>query len=70
MNHYYFLVSGTSTVLLAERERDMSSNGFRNWDFMSVHTWGEDPTGTWTLKITDTVSQGIVPIHYFPVKFV
>uniref|UniRef100_A0A673ZC28 Neuroendocrine convertase 1 n=1 Tax=Salmo trutta TaxID=8032 RepID=A0A673ZC28_SALTR len=46
--------SGTNTVLLAERERDMSSNGFRNWDFMSVHTWGEDPTGTWTLKITDT----------------
>ncbi|CAB1315427.1 unnamed protein product [Coregonus sp. 'balchen'] len=36
-----------------ERERDMSSNGFRNWDFMSVHTWGEDPTGTWTIKITD-----------------
>ena len=52
-----FSPSGTSTVLLAERERDISSNGFRNWDFMSVHTWGEDPTGTWTLKITDTVSQ-------------
>uniref|UniRef100_A0A8C5AC80 Neuroendocrine convertase 1 n=1 Tax=Gadus morhua TaxID=8049 RepID=A0A8C5AC80_GADMO len=46
--------SGTTTVLLAERERDTSSNGFRNWDFMSVHTWGEDPAGTWTLKITDT----------------
>ncbi|XP_077386445.1 neuroendocrine convertase 1 [Festucalex cinctus] len=46
--------AGTSTVLLAERERDTSSNGFRNWDFMSVHTWGEDPSGTWTLKITDT----------------
>uniref|UniRef100_A0AAY4AF72 Neuroendocrine convertase 1 n=1 Tax=Denticeps clupeoides TaxID=299321 RepID=A0AAY4AF72_9TELE len=46
--------SGTSTVLLAERERDTSANGFRNWDFMSVHTWGEDPSGTWTLKITDT----------------
>ncbi|KAK5912881.1 hypothetical protein CesoFtcFv8_002711 [Champsocephalus esox] len=46
--------AGTSTVLLAERERDTSANGFRNWDFMSVHTWGEDPTGTWTLKITDT----------------
>ncbi|XP_036384685.1 neuroendocrine convertase 1 [Megalops cyprinoides] len=45
--------SGTSTVLLAERERDTSSNGFKNWDFMSVHTWGEDPAGTWTLKITD-----------------
>lgn len=43
-------------MLLAERERDTSANGFRNWDFMSVHTWGEDPAGTWTLKITDTVS--------------
>uniref|UniRef100_A0A3B4AHS3 Neuroendocrine convertase 1 n=1 Tax=Periophthalmus magnuspinnatus TaxID=409849 RepID=A0A3B4AHS3_9GOBI len=46
--------SGTPTVLLAERERDTSASGFRNWYFMSVHTWGEDPTGTWTLKITDT----------------
>ncbi|KAM8960794.1 neuroendocrine convertase 1 [Pelodytes ibericus] len=45
--------SGTSTVLLAERERDTSPNGFKNWDFMSVHTWGEDPAGTWTVKITD-----------------
>lgn len=51
-----FPLSGTTTVLLAERERDTSAHGFRNWDFMSVHTWGEDPAGTWTLKITDTVS--------------
>lgn len=52
-----FLHSGTTTVLLAERERDTSSNGFKNWAFMSVHTWGENPTGTWTLKITDTVDR-------------
>uniref|UniRef100_A0A8B9T289 Neuroendocrine convertase 1 n=1 Tax=Anas platyrhynchos TaxID=8839 RepID=A0A8B9T289_ANAPL len=45
--------SGTSTVLLAERERDKSPNGFKNWDFMSVHTWGENPRGTWVLRITD-----------------
>uniref|UniRef100_A0A7M4E7E7 Neuroendocrine convertase 1 n=1 Tax=Crocodylus porosus TaxID=8502 RepID=A0A7M4E7E7_CROPO len=45
--------SGTSTVLLAERERDKSPNGFKNWDFMSVHTWGENPAGTWVLRITD-----------------
>ncbi|XP_010216035.1 PREDICTED: neuroendocrine convertase 1-like, partial [Tinamus guttatus] len=43
----------TSTVLLSERERDKSPNGFKNWDFMSVHTWGENPTGTWVLRITD-----------------
>uniref|UniRef100_A0A8C6IZ23 Neuroendocrine convertase 1 n=1 Tax=Melopsittacus undulatus TaxID=13146 RepID=A0A8C6IZ23_MELUD len=45
--------AGTSTVLLAERERDRSPDGFKNWDFMSVHTWGENPTGTWVLRITD-----------------
>ncbi|XP_060091637.1 neuroendocrine convertase 1 [Heteronotia binoei] len=45
--------SGTNTVLLAERQRDKSPNGFKDWDFMSVHTWGENPTGTWTLKIID-----------------
>ncbi|XP_077203781.1 neuroendocrine convertase 1 isoform X2 [Paroedura picta] len=45
--------SGTSTVLLAERQRDKSPKGFKNWDFMSVHTWGENPKGTWTLKIID-----------------
>ncbi|XP_044302664.1 neuroendocrine convertase 1 isoform X1 [Varanus komodoensis] len=45
--------AGTNTVLLAERQRDKSPNGFKDWDFMSVHTWGEDPTGTWTLKIVD-----------------
>lgn len=48
---------GTSTVLLAERERDRSPNGFKNWDFMSVHTWGENPIGTWTLRIADMVSK-------------
>ncbi|XP_041043007.1 neuroendocrine convertase 1 [Carcharodon carcharias] len=45
--------AGTNTVLLAERERDSSPNGFKNWAFMSVHTWGEDPVGTWLLSITD-----------------
>lgn len=52
-----FMKIGTNTVLLAERERDTSPNGFKNWDFMSVHTWGENPVGTWTLRITDMVSK-------------
>lgn len=52
----FFSNTGTNTVLLAERQRDKSANGFKDWDFMSVHTWGEDPAGVWTLKITDMVS--------------
>jgi proprotein convertase subtilisin/kexin type 1 len=44
---------GTPTMLLSERENDLSSDGFNNWPFMSVHTWGENPSGIWKLRIND-----------------
>uniref|UniRef100_A0AAR2M1Z9 P/Homo B domain-containing protein n=1 Tax=Pygocentrus nattereri TaxID=42514 RepID=A0AAR2M1Z9_PYGNA len=31
--------------------------GFRNWEFMTVHCWGERAEGTWTLEISDSPSQ-------------
>lgn len=48
-----FLTSpqGTRSTLLAKRPRDLSKAGFNQWPFMSVHTWGENPLGTWTLEI-------------------
>jgi proprotein convertase subtilisin/kexin type 1 len=49
------LYSGTETTLLSEREQDTSADGFKNWSFMSVHNWGENPKGLWTIKIMDTV---------------
>jgi len=45
---------GTQTTLLAERDQDTSTDGFKNWSFMSVHNWGENPKGLWTIKIMDT----------------
>jgi subtilisin-like proprotein convertase family protein len=42
-------------MLLSERENDLSSDGFNNWPFMSVHTWGENPSGIWKLRINDIV---------------
>lgn len=45
--------SGTDTMLLSERAGDFSPDGFTNWPFMSVHTWGEDPTGVWQIRIND-----------------
>ena len=42
---------GTVAILLPQRSRDFSGSGFTDWEFMSTHTWGEDPKGTWTLKI-------------------
>ncbi|KAF2349687.1 Peptidase S8 pro-domain [Trinorchestia longiramus] len=45
---------GTRTTLLTPRDKDVSREGFLSWPFMSVHTWGEDPRGTWTLTILDS----------------
>lgn len=43
--------SGTVAILLPQRREDYSGSGFTDWEFMSTHTWGEDPKGTWTLEI-------------------
>lgn len=48
-----FLTSpaGTRVTLLTTRTHDVSRSGFNQWPFMSVHTWGEAPHGTWQLEI-------------------
>ncbi|XP_053659877.1 furin-like protease 1, isoforms 1/1-X/2 [Anopheles marshallii] len=43
--------SGTRVTLLTPRSHDSSRSGFNQWPFMSVHTWGEAPHGTWQLEI-------------------
>ena len=44
---------GTTSVLLPFRSNDDDyDEGFPNWPFMSVHFWGENPNGIWTLNIT------------------
>ncbi|XP_059487081.1 neuroendocrine convertase 1-like isoform X2 [Neocloeon triangulifer] len=54
-----FLTSpaGTRVQLLSRRPEDTSGQGFKDWSFMSVHTWGENPAGEWTVHIVDTVSK-------------
>lgn len=36
---------------------DHSNEGFSNWEFMSVHCWGEKAEGVWTLEIQDVPAQ-------------
>ena len=44
---------GTVSVLLPNRDYDfINSEGYNQWPFMSVHYWGEDPTGQWTLTVS------------------
>ncbi len=35
-----------------------TGNNFANWTFMTVRSWGENSSGTWTLKIADRSSAG------------
>ncbi|XP_041082630.1 proprotein convertase subtilisin/kexin type 6-like isoform X2 [Polyodon spathula] len=49
--------SGTKSQLLAKRTFDNSNDGFKNWEFLTVHCWGEKAEGEWTLEIIDSPSQ-------------
>ncbi|XP_023578731.1 proprotein convertase subtilisin/kexin type 5 isoform X1 [Octodon degus] len=49
--------SGTRSQLLANRLFDHSMEGFKNWEFMTIHCWGEQAAGDWILEVYDTPSQ-------------
>ncbi|XP_077518667.1 neuroendocrine convertase 1-like [Amblyomma americanum] len=49
--------AGTESVLLYRRAKDTAGQGFRNWTFLTVHLWGENPRGLWTLVIRDKFGQ-------------
>jgi len=50
--------SGTRQILFARRHVDMSAQGLSGWTLMTVHCWGEDPHGDWTLHVSTTSTSG------------
>lgn len=44
---------GTNSTLLTKRPRDLNRVGFRDWAFMTAHSWGERAAGQWILEITN-----------------
>lgn len=50
---FLYSPSGTPSEILSVRPADDSDEGI-NFTFMTVHNWGENPEGEWTLSITDT----------------
>ena len=63
--------SGTRQILLARRHVDVSSQGLNNWALMTVHCWGEDPRGSWTLTVSTKSSAGAyLSLYVFIVFFV
>jgi furin len=49
--------SGTRSKILSQRPLDDSNEGI-DFTFMTVHNWGEDPRGIWTLIVKDSVDDG------------
>lgn len=45
--------NGTKSKLLHTRHNDDSKNGLKDWSFMTVYKWGENPKGVWVLKFID-----------------
>ena len=48
-----YLVSpmGTRSRVLGRRKVDTKRGSFKNWAFLSIHFWGENPYGKWRLEI-------------------
>lgn len=44
---------GTTSNLLTPRRYDSSTKGLKDWAFMTVQLWGENPFGVWTLYVRD-----------------
>ena len=44
--------SATTSTLLFKRPYDTDrTDGYSSWPFVSVHFWGEEPLGSWTLAV-------------------
>lgn len=44
---------GTRSMILSKRANDDDHrDGFTKWPFMTTHTWGEYPHGTWKLEVS------------------
>ena len=55
---------GTTSVLLPPRPMDyINTEGYGNpWPFMTVHHWGESPSGVWSLTVTFASSGASVSV--------
>lgn len=56
---YIVSPAGTESQVLTHRPHDNHTTGLHEWGFMSVHLWGERPTGAWRVAFrSDSAEQG------------
>ena len=56
--------AGTVSILLPYRSLDTGPGVYFKWPFMSVHFWGENPSGNWTLTVRNRGGTGTAKINY------
>ncbi|KAG8184759.1 hypothetical protein JTE90_019355 [Oedothorax gibbosus] len=62
-----FLVSpsGTRSQILTRRPHDNTSHQLAHWDFLTLHFWGEDPEGWWTLVVSNHADRRVGVLESF-----
>ena len=82
-DHYYYNVEpnrgdiqleltspqGTTSIILPYRTADSWPGEYTDWPFMSVHFWGEDPSGDWTLTIMYRGNSSAVEVSDVQITF-
>ena len=55
--------SGTTSMILPRRPGDIYPNSYDDWPLLSVHFWGENPAGTWTVNVSfDAIPTGEITV--------
>ncbi len=54
--------SGTNSTILPTRLNDDVPGNYTSWPLMSVHFWGENPVGMWTVRIYNLNTHGYVRV--------
>lgn len=54
--------AGTISQLLPRRINDIYPNSYDAWPLMSVHFWGENPLGSWTITIEFDDIYGMIEV--------
>ena len=47
----------TEVMVIQGRPYDFSIEGFRDWQFLDMAHWGENPVGKWTLRVFNKATQ-------------
>lgn len=56
----WFTLPYRSMILSRRVNDDDHHDGFTKWPFMTTHTWGEYPQGTWSLEVSRKLSSELV----------